>query len=285
MDRRAVPILGWWYTGCESRPIRFTKGIAVRNLILSALLLIPSLALADLAVSVKKAKSSVITETVTTASTIAQVTTEDGDLIGEPVVTPGTPTTTKTSVDKPVAVLIVKTDRPVSDLLIRAKSKTCKPIQIEPGIYTVSEAGSHEVEFMAIGQNPLSWDEATVVVAVNPGPGPTPPGPGPSPTPPGPDDGSFDKIATRVSVIARQLGQVQRNQIAGVFLSAADQMQSFQFKQGKQASDYIARNWPPCESPACGELYRLIAADAKPRLLSWQETQAYYRAIAKGVLQ
>jgi hypothetical protein len=155
----------------------------MRRLMLAVLLLIPSLAFADLSVSVKKAKSSVVTETTTIANVISQTTTEDGDAIGEAVVTPGTPSTTKTSVDKPVAVLIVKTDRPVGELLIRAKSKTCKPVQIEPGIYTVSEAGSHEVEFMAIGQNPLSWDEATVVVAVSPGPGPTPPGPGPSPTP------------------------------------------------------------------------------------------------------
>lgn len=251
-----------------------------RNIGLLFLILIASPAWAQLYVTVKPSQSVVTIET----SESTQLQTVDGIAIGKPskrvlspVIRPGAPS----------VVLLVKHERPTDELLIKLKCRTADVITIEPGVYAIIKPGRHEIEVNVIGQNPLTWDDETVVVEVgsNPNP-PTPPGPTPvPPSPPAPDDGSFDGLAEKVAQHARQLGQVQRNQIAGVLGTAADKMRSFEFRQAKQAVDYIARNWPPCESPQCGAIYKMVAEDAKNRQLSWQETQDYYRTIAKGMLQ
>jgi hypothetical protein len=248
------------------------------RLIVLLSLLIASTAFGQLEVSVKPVKTRVTANTVETM----RLETVDGVQIGREVVRELPP------VERPgqsAVVIFLKTSRPIGELLVKLKSKTVDPTQIEPGVYAVSKPGKHEIEINVIGQNPLSWDDKTITVEVA-GPTPPEPGPGPGPTPPpGPDDGSFDNLANRASAIAVHIGQTQRNQIAGVLLAAADKMQSFEFKQIKQASEYIARNWPPCQTPECGALYRLAAEDARSRLLSWQETQEWYRVLAAGVLR
>jgi hypothetical protein len=234
---------------------------------------------ADLSVTVKPVKTRVTANTVETL----KLETVDGVQIGREVVRELPP------VERPgqtAVAIFLKTSRPIGELLVKLKSRTVDPTEIEPGVYAVSKPGKHEIEINVIGQNPLSWDDETITVEVAGPVPPVPPEPGPGPTPPpGPDDGSFDDLAGRASAIAQQMGQPQRNQIAGVLLAAADKMQSFEFKQVKQASEYIARNWPPCQTPECGALYRLASDDARNRLLSWQETQAYYRVLAAGVLR
>jgi hypothetical protein len=234
---------------------------------------------ADLSVTVKPVKTRVTANTVETL----KLETVDGVQIGREVVRELPP------VERPgqtAVAIFLKTSRPIGELLVKLKSRTVDPTEIEPGVYAVSKPGKHEIEINVIGQNPLSWDDETITVEVAGPVPPVPPEPGPGPTPPpGPDDGSFDDLAGRASAIAQQMGQPQRNQIAGVLLAAADKMQSFEFKQVKQASEYITRNWPPCQTPECGALYRLASDDARNRLLSWQETQAYYRTLAAGVLR
>jgi len=144
---------------------------------------ISTIAQADLALSVKSATS------VTTATTteVMQVQTADGESIGAPT------KVAKPSViqaGKPVAILFVKTDRPINELLVKVKSKTCKPVLIETGVYSISEAGKHEIEVGAIGQNPLFWGEETITIEVGkspPTPTPTPNPPGPGPLPPSTD--------------------------------------------------------------------------------------------------
>jgi hypothetical protein len=240
-------------------------------------LLVASTAFGQLDVTVKPVKTRVTANTVETL----KLETVDGVQIGREVVRELPP------VERPgqsAVAIFLKTERPIGELLVKLKSKTVDPTQIEPGVYAVSKPGRHEIEINVIGQNPLSWDDKTITVEVAGPVPPAPPEPGPTP-PPGPDDGSFDNLAGRASAIAVHIGQTQRNQIAGVLLAAADKMQSFDFKQIKQASEYIARNWPPCQTPECGALYRLAAEDARNRLLSWQETQEWYRVLAAGVLR
>lgn len=133
---------------------------------------------AEISVSVKKAKAVVTVESTETT----QVQTEDGDGIGKPKVLSLDPQVRE---GKPVAILIVKTDRPIDELLIKPKSKTCKPLQISPGVFYVNESGTHFVEVNVIGQNPLTWDYETVTLTV--GKDPNPP-PGPDPDQPAPID-------------------------------------------------------------------------------------------------
>lgn len=147
---------------------------------LPLLLLICSTAFAQLTVEVKKAKSVVTAITVETM----QLQTLDGDVIGEessrelpPAVRPG--------VD--AAVIFVKTDRPIDEMLVKIKCKTAEPIRIESGVYVVTKPGKHELEINVIGQNPLSWDDETVMVEVGQGPNPPPTPPGPTPPTPDPN--------------------------------------------------------------------------------------------------
>lgn len=150
----------------------------------AVLILVPSVALAQLDVSVKKAKA------VTTSVTIdvTQVQTEDGTPIGRSVEKEGQPVV-RDGVN--VAIIFVKTQRPIGELLVKLKCKTCDPYLVEPGVYAVTKPGKHEIEVNVIGQNPLSWDDETVLVEVGQGPNPPPPGPDPpGPTPgPAPIDG------------------------------------------------------------------------------------------------
>jgi len=147
-----------------------------------ALAFFASTALAQLDVTTKKA--SAVVDSVTTTQTVdtSQLRTADGDPIGEAVKVERPAITVTTRADKPAAVIFLQTERPIGDLLIRLKSKTCKPVLIEPGVYSITEAGRHEIDVMAIGQNPLSWDDASIVVEV----GGVPPNPEPDPKPPTP---------------------------------------------------------------------------------------------------
>jgi hypothetical protein len=145
-----------------------------------ALALICSPVWAQLSVTTKPAQSVITAVTIESM----QLQTADGQPIGAevsreltPVVRPGVP----------AVVVFVKHDRPIDDLLVKIKSRTAEAMQIEPGVYVVSKPGRHELEINVIGQNPLTWDDKTIVVEVGgsptPGPGPTP---GPTPTPDGP---------------------------------------------------------------------------------------------------
>lgn len=239
---------------------------------------------AQLVITVKKASSTVTSTTTSVMTETTQVLAADGSEVGGAIVVERSPVINSTTAAKPVGVIVLDVSpRTFDGLLVRLKSKTAKAILVEPGVYQVSEPGKHEFSVMVFGSNPLALDEDDIVVEVGgtPGPGPKPPGP----KPPQPDNGDFEVLAANVNVLARQLGQTQRNQIAAIFATCADKMQSFEFKQPKQATDYISRNWPPCESPACGALFKFISDDAKVRLLSWQEFQFYYRALSDGVLR
>ena len=105
-------------------------------------------------------------------------------------------------------------------------------------------------------------------------------------TPDTPDtpSGNFDDIAGKVAKLKSKIQIDRRNQVLIVFETAADRMQSFQYRQLDQVIQYLVENRPDSSGDeGLKQLYRLLAADSRSRNLSWQETQAYYREIAKGL--
>jgi len=241
----------------------------MRKAILTVCVLWCSTALADLTVDVRQA-STVVTS-VTVDST--KVVTADGDQIGDEVLAKRDPVVTK---GQPVAVMILNSTINFDVLKIKAKCDTAEVKKTLPNVFFVDKPGTHIVRFDTLSIDPFSWDDATVTVTV----GPKPPGPDPNPGPFVPD---FDNLASRANALAVQIPAPQRSQMVSILLECANKMQSYEFKRSQQATDYIARNWPRCETPACGQLFNLVADDAKSRLLSWQETQHYYRTLAAGI--
>lgn len=245
----------------------------MKHYLILLILLFPGIAEAELSVSIKQAKA----EITTVKTERIQVKTEDGIPIGNPRIKEGEP---EVSSGKPVVILFVKTDRPIGELLVKPKSDTCNPYLVEPGVYAISDPGTHRVDVNVIGQNPLSWEDKTVTFTVGDDPGPEP---GPDPVPPTPDNGDFDGLQTKVRNYAKFLPAEDRRQIASILDVAADKMRSFEFRQIKQAQDYITRNWPQCKSENCGKIWKLVYDDSTKRSLSWEETQSYYRTVAKGM--
>jgi len=113
---------------------------------------------------------------------------------------------------------------------------------------------------------------------------PNPPGPGPTPPdPPLPPDGPFDGIAAKVRATSNGMTAAERANCAAVLNEAADGMNfPVKFTRIEDVRGYIARNWPQT-CTLCMKVYSLIQTDAPTRQYSWQEAQAYYREVAKGV--
>lgn len=112
---------------------------------------------------------------------------------------------------------------------------------------------------------------------------PEPPGPGPDPGPePKPDD-PFDGIAARVKVASRSLSVTKRAQAAQAFTDAANRMAKFQIRSVTAGWNHALVNMPPCSGGDCVPLQNLLNADAKNRVLSFNQAVEYYREIAKGL--
>lgn len=212
---------------------------------------------------------------------------EDGTLIADAVSTPSF---------KPVGFVRIVSD--ASNVTIEITDIKREPVEhtVETNgnvrIVKISKSGKFWVEVMAIDFPKNIFQPKTVVIEIpdSPGPGPEPepgPEPGPEPEPePGPDPaGPFDGIASKIAVKYKAAISVDhRNQLIRVFETAADNMQSFQWKQQRQVLDYIVDNRPDSVGNA-GLLafYDFLAVDSKGRLSSWDEAIAYYREIAKGL--
>lgn len=99
----------------------------------------------------------------TTQTIVTQVVGDDG----QPILPPTTSTGATRVADGKSAVLMqLNTTRPIPELLIKPRCRTAKVMQVEPGLFLVTEPGKHEIEFNAIGQDPLSWDDTTITVEV-----------------------------------------------------------------------------------------------------------------------
>lgn len=172
---------------------------------LATFLIVANSCVAQLTVEVKSA--SVIT---TTESTIVQqLTTEDGTPIGMPTESEG-PTVTDSG--SPAAVLQIATERPIDEMLVKLKSKTCKATRISAGLYVVTEPGTHEIDVNVIGQSPLTWDDETVTVVVG----------DPAPPEPLPDGASVsERIRWAVQFVRSPTRSSEAAAMAAVFRSVA----------------------------------------------------------------
>lgn len=99
----------------------------------------------------------------TTPTIVTQIVTEDGTPVSAPTTTSGA---TVVAEGQPAVLMMLTTTRPIGELLIKPRCKTAKVQKVEAGVYLVTEPGKHEIEFNAIGQNPLSWDDANLTIEV-----------------------------------------------------------------------------------------------------------------------
>jgi hypothetical protein len=197
---------------------------------------------------------------------------------------------------KSVGVIYVEA---VGEVSVEATDEKRQPVQVSrvsDGVYLVDRPGSTWVEVSEYGEVELAGgqrrkillDRKTAVVVVDdptpppgPGPGPSPPGPGPSPTP-----DLFDGLAGKVSQLSRNMDLQKKLQLIGVLDTIAQKMDRGEFLQIKQCADYLNTNRPPCTPQAgCAELYNFMAADARGRVLSFEQAKQYYRELAKGLRQ
>lgn len=132
-----------------------------------AFLLLCQICAAQISVETKSVK----TITRTTPTVVTQIVTEDGQPLSDPTTTQGE---TQVAEGQPAVLMILTTARPIGELLIKPRCKTAKVQKVESGFYLVTEPGKHEIEFNAIGQDPLSWDDTTITIEVG-GSGPITP--------------------------------------------------------------------------------------------------------------
>ena len=247
-----------------------------------ALLLVASVAHGQLSVDVKPVK---IVQTIT-PHIVSQVTTETGEAIGAPVETTGTPVTKPGA---PSVLLFLKTERPIGELLVKIKCKTAEAVMVEPGVYSVSKPGTHELDVNVIGQNPLTWDDETVVVTVGNAPEPEPdpdkPDP-PGPKPNVPED-DFDNLGQRIDAAAdaANLQVDKRQRVAEVYRNVAGGMLGFEFKRASDAAKAVTDGVAALRLGAEWQPVMDIAAkDAEKRgAMTWDQIIAWYLAIAAGL--
>lgn len=180
---------------------------------------------------------------------------------------------------KPVGIIRVETEAANIEVSISDSSRVpFDAAKLDDKTWVINKPGRWWIDVTAIDfeKNIYGRKQAVIDVgeAPEPGPGPTPP---PSPT------GPFDGLASKVRVHATYLPAEHRAKIASVCTTAAAQMRSFHFKQSSQATAYIKQNWPQCVNEHCSAIWSLLIEDSAARNLGWQEIQAYYTEVAKGV--
>ena len=252
------------------------KSFAVALLFLS-----PSLAFADLSVSVKRAS-----EIQTIQPTIVrQIQTEDGTPFGAPVVTVGEPITKP---PHPVVLLFLDSDRDLTDtdnVLVKPRCKTAQLIEVGTGIYVISTPGSHAVEINVLAQNPLAWDTVELIVTVGDLPAPDPDDPDPQPTPDVPTD-NFNNLGQRVA--AWSVALPKRDEVGAIYRDSANLLMVDQSQTINSVGVILTKrlNAIP-EYASYDEMTKNVQADLTQRWsirpMGRVEFAAYYQAIAAGL--
>ena len=125
-----------------------------------ALMLCNQICAAQISIETKSVKTIV----KTTPTIVTQIIDEDGTPVSNPTTAIGA---TVVAEGQPAILMMLTTSRPLEELLIKPRCKTAKVQAVEPGVYLVAEPGKHEIEFNAIGQDPLSWDDTTITIEVD----------------------------------------------------------------------------------------------------------------------
>lgn len=196
---------------------------------------------------------------------------------------------------KKVGVVYVEA---VGTVSVEASDEKRQPVEVKlvaDGVYLVERSGSTWVEVSEYGEVELAGgvkrkillDRKTVVVVVEPLDPLPPPGPGPAPPPgpgPGPSPEPFDGLAAKVRQLSVGMEIANKIKLQNVLDTIVQRMETGQILQIKQAADYLNLNRPPCTPQAgCAELYNFMAADARGRVLSFEQAKAYYRELSKGL--
>jgi len=187
---------------------------------------------------------------------------------------------------EPVGIIRIKSDAESTQVSITNSKR--EPVDYETwphGLIVVRQPGKFWVEITVLDFAKQIYKNQTVVLEIGTSPD-TPDQPDTPDSPDTPDTPreNFDNIASKVAKLKSKIQIDRRNQVLIVFETAADRMQSFQYRQLDQAIQYIVENRPdPSGDLGLKQLYQLVAADSRSRNLSWQETQAYYREIVKGL--
>lgn len=151
---------------------------AVRMMLAVVVLLLGNpAAWAELTVTVKPAQ---VVATIT-PEIVTQITTAEGEPVGEPVRELGEPVVQP---GKPAVVVRLVSDRDLERSLVKIKCRTAEAVLVSTGVYVVTTPGTHELDVNVISEQPLQWDDEQLTVTVGEGSGPD----DPEPDDPEPDD-------------------------------------------------------------------------------------------------
>lgn len=256
----------------------FPNGGGWLSIAIFATSMLCSPAIAELSIEVSAAKS---VQTIT-PETVTQVVAEDGTNIGEPIREVGEPIVKE---GQPAALVSLTCDRDLSDasnVLVRLKCATAKATVVKPGLYLFDTPGTHVVEVMVLGQNPLSIDEETISVTIGK---PVPPVPPEPPTPDVPED-RFENIGQRAAKWAA--GLPSRQEAAKVFVSHAELLRSDPSHTINSVSKSLSSALSVAPwSASYVEFRKMITADLAQRWdrdrLGRVDLADYYSAVALGI--
>ena len=242
-----------------------------------AAMLFCSPALADLSAKV----SAVKTVQTITPEIVTQMVAEDGTPIGAPVKEVGEPVVHE---GQPAALLTITSDRDLSDgsnVLVRVKCKTGKATTLEPGAYLFNEPGTHAVDIMVLGQNPLSLDEESVEVVIGT---PVPPVP---PTPDVPAD-RFENIGQRVAIWTTGATFTGNARVAAIFKAHEAMLRADPSQTINSVSESLSRSLTALpEAAAYIDVRKAITADLAQRWsrdrLGRIDLADYYACVALGL--
>lgn len=256
----------------------FSHGGGWLSIAICATSMLCSPAIAELSIEVSGAKSI---QTVT-PETVTQVVAEDGTNIGDPVREVGEPIVTE---GQPAALVALTCDRDLSDaanVLVRLKCATAKATAVKPGLYMFDAPGTHVVEVMVLGQNPLSIDEETISIVIGE---PVPPVPPEPPTPDVPED-RFQNIGQRAAEWAA--GLPNRPEAAAVFVNHSellrgDPSHTINSVSHSLVNELSSATW----ATSYIEFRKLVAADLAQRWdrdrLGRLDLADFYFAVALGL--
>ena len=193
-----------------------------------------------------------------------------------------------------VVLRVVAHQTSAAKLLVKATNAQREPVYIKELIrspdsdnvvisYLLNTPGRQWVDIIDL----INVDWQTIVVDIGkPDPDdpdvPDPDDPDDPDVPDPPDPaGPFDGLAARVAAVSSRISSSKRKTIGEICETVAAKMKSFEWRQSSQATEYVGRNFPIDSTTQ--PLWDLLAEDGRSRLLSWQEFQAYYLEVAKGV--
>lgn len=180
----------------------------------------------------------------------------------------------------PVVVLTVETDYKFKRLKARRDGVRIEAESLSETEYLFAGAGKYTVEITVFDpERGIDDTEVNFVLGGKPGPEPDKPDQPDQPdVPPEPPAGPFDNLAIRVHALAQTLSDDQRKAYVAALDTVVGRMQRKEFRTTDQARNYLRS-----AGLKNTDLNKLLEDDASTRLLSFNETIAWYAEALKGV--